>query len=278
MVSFENNLPDRLLSPRLEISLSGRSLDEDSVTAYNDGRYNSRNSNIIWDLTNSRGQEELDPGESGQVSLSFSSLPDFPETSENQDIILNFLLTGVPIGELGQGVVSVSETRTVRISSQINFSSKILYSLGPFANYGPIPPKVGEETTYAVVFNAGNTQNDLTEAKVSARLGPGVTWLGAPSVGGEDITYDSSTNMVSWEIGTLSSGTGFSSAAREAAFQVALTPTASQVGIAPVLVNSIVFSGRDTMTGNIITLNNTALTTRLVSDPIFIQGDDVVVR
>ncbi|MDP2642123.1 MAG: hypothetical protein Q8P21_02445, partial [bacterium] len=66
--------------------------------------------------------------------------------------------------------------------------------------------------------------------------------------------------------------------ARELAFQISLKPTAGQIGTTPVLVNSIVFSGRDTLTGNTVTVNNPPLNTRLTSDPVFIQGDDIVVK
>ena len=150
--------------------------------------------------------------------------------------------------------------------------------MGPFANHGPIPPKVGEETTYTVTFSVGNTQGDLADARVTARLGQGINWLGASSFTSEDISYDSSSNTITWNIGMLSSDTGFSSAAREIAFQIALTPSLGQIGMAPNLVTGIVFSGRDTLTGNTVTANNAPLTTRLTTDPAFIQGDDIVVK
>ena len=276
-VKFQNNLPDKLLKPRLEVSFSGAALDKLSVTAGDGGLYDPGSSKIVWNLANTLGLPELAPGEGGQVTLRFSSLPSLSLPAGNHDIALNFSIAGTPVGAVGRPVAA-SETRTVRISSQINFSSKILRSLGPFANRGPIPPKVGEETTYTVVFSVGNTQGDLTDAKVTARLGQGVGWLGAPSFTSEDISYDSSTNAVTWNMGILPSDTGFSSAAKEIAFQIVLIPSAGQIGATPNLANSIVFSGRDTLTGNIVTANNPPLTTRLTADPAFIQGDDIVVR
>ena len=277
-LKFENNLPDKLLNPRLEVRLSGSALDKSSITAGNNGLYDPGNSKIIWNLTNSLGLSELAPGEDGQVTLRFSSLSALSLTGDTHDITLNFLVTGVPVGAVGQKPVTVSVVRTVKISSQVNFSAKILRSLGSFANLGPIPPKVGEETTYTGVFNIGNTRGDLNDAKVTARLGPGVSWLGASSFASEDISYDSPSNTIVWNIGTLSSDTGFSSADREVSFQISLNPMLSQIGTAPNLVNSIVFSGRDTVTGDMVTVNNSPLTTRLASDPAFIQGDDIVVK
>ena len=277
-VRYQNNLADKLLNPHLEISLSGRALDKLSVTAGNSGLYDIGSSKIVWNLANTLGLPELGPGEGGQVILRFSSLPSLSLPAGTHDITLNFSITGIPVGAVGQSPVVVNETRTVRISSQVNFSSKVLRSLGPFANHGPIPPKVGKETTYAVVFSVGNTQGDLMDAKVSARLGEGVGWLGASSFTSEDISYDSSANTITWNMGMLSSEAGFSSATRELAFQIALTPSIGQIGMAPSLVTSIVFSGRDTLTGNTVTVNNSPLTTRLTTDPAFIQGDDIVVK
>ena len=277
VIRFKNNLPDKLLNPRLEVRLSGMALDKLSVSARNSGTYDSQNNSVTWNLTNPTGALELVPGESGQVSFVFSSLSALSLTEGTHDIILNFVFTGVPVGAVGQRPLTTNEARTVRISSQVNLSSRILRSLGPFANQGPIPPKVGEETTYTAILSVGNTRGDLKDAKVTAKLGVGVNWLGAQSVAGENISYNDESKTVTWDLGTLPSGSGFSNA-REVAFQISLIPSLSQVGVAPVLINNIIFSGRDTLNGDIITTNNPILNTRLTNDPVFIQGDDIVVK
>lgn len=276
VVRFRNNLPDKLMNPRLEVSLSGASLDKFSISASNNGFYDSANSKIVWSLANSSGLSELSPGESGQVNFSFSSLSGgaLRESGVN-DIALRFSITGTPVG---QRVLTTVEQRTVRISSQVSFSSKALYSIGPFLNRGPIPPKAEEETTYTIVFSAGNTRGDLNEASATARLGQGVRWLGAYSAESESVSYDEASNTITWDLGTLASDTGFSSIPREAIFQVSLTPSISQIGSVPVLVTSITLSGRDSVGGGLVTVNASPLTTRLTSDPSFIQGDDVVGR
>ncbi len=277
-VRFQNNLPDKLLNPRLEVSLSGPALDKTSVAVRDNGFYDPGNSTIVWNLVNNFGNPELNPGEGGRVSLNFSSLPVPSLAKGSRDIVLNFLITGVPVGAIGRGPVAVSETRAVRISSQVDLSSKALHSLGPFANYGPIPPKVAAETTYTVAFSVVDTQGDLLDARVTARLGPSVSWLAAQNIAGEHISYDLASNSVTWSLGRVAFGTGFSSAAREISFQISLVPSVSQIGTTPILLTSIAFSGRDSVTGEIVTASNPSLTTRLTNDPAFIQGDDIVVK
>ncbi len=278
-IKFRNNLSEKMFNPRLEVTLSGVVLNKSSVNVSNNGTYDAVKSKIIWNLINtSNDLPELAPGEGGSVSLRFASLPSSALPLGNHDIKLTFSLTALQVGASGQRPLAVSATRTVKISSQVSFSSRVLRTLGSFANHGPIPPKVKEETTYTVVLNVGNTQGDLADAKVTAKLPRGVGWLGGSTFASGGMTYDPVANLVTWNLGMLQSGTGFSSATREQSFQIALTPTADQIGTAPFLLTNIVFSGRDTATGEIITTSNPPLTTRLTSDPAFIQGDEVVTK
>lgn len=276
-IKFQNNLPDKITNPRLEARFSGLVLDKSSILTQNGGVYDTANNRVLWNITNSLGSPELLPGQGGVVTASFASLPQTALSGINHDIGLELLLSATPLGG-GSNIVSVKESRTVRIASQATLSSKSFYSIGPFKNSGPIPPQVGKETTYTILWNVGNTQNDISDAKVGARLGPGVKWLASQSTFSENISYDPTSNTVTWELGTLSFGSGFSSSGREVAFQVGLTPSISQIGTAPNLVNAIVFTGIDSLTGNTLTLTAPVMTTRLTNDPAFIQGDDIVVK
>ena len=272
-IRFENNLPEKLVNPRLEAVITGAALDKASVRTQNDGFYNSGNNAIVWSLFNSTGAALLLPGEEGAVNFSFSSLPENALPSGNREISIKITLTGTPVGA---NAVSVTESRIVKIASQVTLSSKALHSIGSFKNTGPIPPKVESETTYSIVWNVGNTREDILDAQVTARLGQGVSWVAVESAASENIAYDLETNTVIWDLRDLSSGSGYSTSGREVAFQIALTPSLSQLGIAPTLVSNIVFSGREAESEKTVTVSSPALTTRLPYDPAFIQGDDIV--
>ncbi len=274
-VSFENNISEKLLNPRLEARFSGAGLDESSITSSSEGGfYNSNTDRLTWDLANTLGARELNPGDGGVVSFRFASLKDVAP-GKNRDIGLVFVLSGTTVNG---GPVSVTESRTVKVASQVSLAGKTLHSTGLFINTGPIPPKAEQETTYTAVLSVGNTQSDLTDSKVTARLGPAVKWKGSKSVNPENISYDEASNTITWDLGTLASGTGFSGAAREVQFQVALTPSLSQVGTLPTLVSSIAFTGFDQLAQKQTNLSAPALTTNMPSDPAFIQGDGIVVK
>jgi len=272
-IRFQNNLPDKVLNPRLSVKLVGGALDRSSVRAQNEGFYNSANDTITWTISNLEGGLELLPGQGGTVNFTFASVAQSAIPIGSRDIALEISLSGTP---LGAKPITISEARSVRVASQVNLTSRAFHSIGPFKNTGPIPPKVEATTTYSVVWNIGNTQDDIIEAKVTARLGQGVKWLASKSALSEDISYDETSNTVTWNLVNLSSGLGFSVSGREVAFQVALVPSLSQLGTAPILVTGIAFSGRDATSGNTVTVSTSPLTTRLSYDPAFIQGDDIV--
>jgi len=277
-IRFKNNMTDKLLNPKLEVKLSGQGLDRSSVSVQNSGLYNGSLSNVSWDLSNNSGNRELSPGDSGQVSFSFASPTNLTQSSSPQEVVLDITLTGIPLGGSSNNPITVKERRVVKISSEVNLSSKMLHSIGAFFNEGPIPPRVGESTTYTAVLNVGNTRSNIKNAKLTARLGQGVTWVGASSFVSENIEYDEASNSVTWDLGTLVSGAGFSSPAREVSFQLSFKPTTIQIGTAPVLVSNINLSGIDSLSNQVVSVTNPSLTTKLSSDPAFIQGDDIVVK
>ncbi len=275
-IRAQNNLPEKLLNPRLNVHFSGSAFDESSVQVYGSGFYNSGTDTASWEFTNLQGLRELNPGDRSEATLRFASLPGGVSPSTTRELDLEISFSGTTVG--GQETITAVERRKVKIASQVTLSSKALYSTGLFVNHGSIPPQAEKETTYTIVWSVGNTQNDLTEAKVTARLGPAVTWLGSKSEESEDITYDAESNTVTWNMGTLASGVGFTTPSREVSFQVALTPSLSQVGLVPTLVSAPAFTGFETVAQRIINVSNPPITTRLTSDPEFISGDDVVVK
>lgn len=272
-IRFKNNLPDKLVNVRAEATLSGGALDELSINAQSGGFYDSQSNKITWESDSSSIPEELAPGDEGRLFFSFASLENLGAGTRNQEMSVEVKVTGISVEN--RSTVSTSVTRKIKVASQVSLASKVLYSRGPFANTGPIPPKAETPTTYTVVLNVGNTTNDIANSQVTAILGQNVKFVKSSS---DELTYNPATNKVTWNMGTLTSGSGFSTEGREASFQISLTPSSSQIGTVPMLVGSIAFTGTDTFTSGTITANSQSLTTRMNFDPTFVQGDEIVAR
>lgn len=275
-ITIKNNLPENLISPRVEAKLSGTALDKLSISAQNGGFYNSSQNSINWNNSNSESLGSIAPGETRTFTFDFSSLSNLLPGSSNQKIDLNVSLTGRP--QNASSDVRISESRTIKIASEVSLSTKSLFSRGPFKNSGPIPPKAEEETTYTIALTLGNTQNEIKDGRVMATLGANVSWLGQVYGEGVNITYDEVSRIMTWHLDTLESGAGFSSPAREAYVQLSLTPSLGQVGGTPVLLNNISFVGNDSFTNTEVKVTNQAVTTMTLQDPNYVQGDEIVVK
>jgi len=276
-INFKNNLTETLENPVVEVRLSGGALDKNNITVQNGGTYNATNNSIVWNRSNSGDIEDLNPGDSGNLTFEFASLEVLPLGSQNQRIDLTIILTGRPEGSALDSKVTL--TRSVKIASEIVLSAKSLYARGPIENKGPIPPKAETETTYTITLNLSNTRNDVDNVKVSGQLGPNVEWAEEVAPANDSgLSYNATTRTVSWEIGKLLSGSGFSSPGKEVSFKVSLMPSLGQVGGVPVLVSNITLTGFDSFTASDVRISHPSVTTRISSDPTYVQGDEIVVK
>lgn len=275
-IKYKNNLPTNLLNVRIEAKLSGAVLDKSSVVPQGGGFYDSTTNTVVWDRNNFSQLEALAPGDSGVLSLNFASISQGLNSVKNQSINLDVKIYGAP--QDSNQTISVADSESIKIASEITLTGKSLYSRGPFKNTGPVPPKAEKETTYTLVLDTRNTQNDIKNTKVTASLGSNVTWLNKISPTSENVTYDDLKKTVTWDLGTLVSGSGFDAVGREVSFQVSLKPSIGQIGSAPILLNNILLSGTDSFTNVEVTKSADAITTRTSSDPSFIQGNETVVK
>jgi hypothetical protein len=85
------------------------------------------------------------------------------------------------------------------------------------------------------------------------------------------IAYDDATRTVTWNIGSLEAA-----AAGDAAFQVAITPSASQKGTSPALTSNISAKGFDRFVQKDVTASAAAVTIDTKGDPSYTQNSGTV--
>ena len=161
--------------------------------------------------------------------------------------------------------------KKIKRNSGLQLSSRAGRSVGPFVNTGPMPPRANQESTYTVIWNLTNSTNDVSQAVVRARLPSYVRWLSNVSPSAEKISFDSSRGEIIWQIGSVGRGLGSVLPGREVAFQVVFAASLSQVGISPTLVSDTFLSGLDDFTGENLTFAARELTTRIATDPLYVD-------
>ena len=172
-----------------------------------------------------------------------------------------------------------AKAQTIKVASDLQVYAQGLYYGNPFGSVGPMPPKSGMETTYAVVFAVTNTTNKIKDAKLTATLPSYVRWLGmyTPS-SSENVTFNKDNGTISWSVGDIESGAGVSAPLRQVAIAIGFTPSTSQIGESPVLMQDITLTGTDTSTNAPVTRTTKDITTNIQGDKGFKSADSTVVR
>jgi len=266
---YKNNLTVPVENAIIEGVLSGRIYDE-SKTKVRFGTYRSIDKRIIWNssLNNSLGR--IDPGESGTVSFELNILEKIPvKTTTDKDFNISMHFEIRP-GEKPPGYEGADlkgeDSFDMKLISRLQLVRRGFYYSKTMPNTGPIPAKVGRETTFTVILSLTNSTSDLDGVKVRAFLPPYMGWKNK-IISAEPVTYDPNTGEIIWDVGDMKAGIGYTSPAKEITFQIGLIPSANQAGQTPELVANITAEGHDKFTDSNLQVSVPSLTLKLESDP-----------
>ena len=274
-IHYANNLDTKINDLQIKALLSGNALDRKTIIAQQ-GFYDSATDTITWDKSYQNQLAEINPSDSGSVSFLFSPLSLFsaaggilsnPTINMEVDISGAQAVTGSAVNQLTD-----STSTAIQIISDVGFSAKALYYSGPFSNIGPIPPVVGKATTYTITWTLSNTANSISNTQVNSTLPAWVNFVGPISPSSEDLTYNASTRGIVWNADRIQSGAGITGPARSVSFQVSFTPSLSQVGQIPTIINDSVLTGHDDFANVNVIFTKNSLNTRLDNYPAFTEG------
>ena len=280
-IRWTNNLDTKINDLEIKAKIYGNAVDRRTINA-REGFYDSLIDSIIWDKNYINDFASVNPGDSGSVRFSVSSLSLFSaiggmvsEPTMNIEIFIagKQAIEGNILKTLSNG-----ETKIIRIISDVGFANKILYYSGVFQNTGTIPPKAEKETTYTVVWTLSNTANSISNTKIKSTLPPWVRFAGTISPASENLDYNASTKEIVWNVGTIQKGTSITTKEKEVAFQIAFIPSLSQVGNMPTLINDAILTGYDDFANVNVRVNKSSLNTNLTNDPLFPSGGDRVIE
>lgn len=279
-IQWKNNLDTKINNLKIVAKISGNAVNRKTI-ATNDGFYNSSQDIIVWDANSQDKFIEVNPGDSGDVSFSFSPVSLFSGSGgivSSPTVNIDVSISGEQDKNGGLNTELISkESKIIRIISDVGLSTKALYYSGAFKNIGPIPPKVEQKTTFNIVWSLSNTANNISKTQVRATLPAWMHFVGTFSPTTEDLVYNASTKEIIWNVGGIPKGTGITGAGRDISFQVELSPSLSQVGTIPTIINDATLTGHDDFANVDIRVNKAALDTRLLNDSSFpINGSRVV--
>ncbi len=244
--------------------LKGELFNLDSVKI-NSGQFGKEANSIIWDGEDISELQFLDQGEGGKAEFWVGV------KKEKIDIGNPVLETTILVGKVAQ------DFRT-KINTKLDLNQRGYYSEGAFENSGPVPPEVGEETTYTVKWVADNYYNNARNVKARAILPRNVELTGeiSPDREEENLTFDSVSREVVWSIGDGSPF--YAGETRSISFQVSLKPSSFQEGDPADIIGRARLSGEDQWTGGIVEGFDSAIDTTLPDDSSISRDRGVVVE
>ncbi len=279
-IEWNSNIANNITNVQIEAKITGSIYEKATVSTQN-GFYRSGDSTIVWDQYRNQDFKVVRPGQNGSLSFSLKTISTSKSPLvKNPEMQIDISVHGKRLNDsnVPEDVVS-TVSKKIRLASDLGLNARVLRNTGPFTNTGPIPPKVDQESTYTIVWGLVNSVNDVQNGKVIAVLPSNIQWLDKVSPEGSDIQYNPIGGEITWNAGNVKSGTGYGTPAKEVSFQVAVTPSLSQIGEPIQLLDISRATADDAYTGARLSVSGRGpLTTRMSSEPQFKEGDGDVVK
>jgi hypothetical protein len=276
---WQNNLDSRIDDVEILLKFRGDGINRESISVP-DGFYNSSDDSILWSRVTEPNLASIEPGEGGNFYFTFETLSGNDATSlRYPQLFFDATIRAKRVTQSSSAEkISTSLSKEVAISTDIRLSSRATHYTGVFTNSGPLPPKVGQETTYTIIWSVTNSSNSVSDVIVKATLPPYVRWLNLKEPISEDIQFNPIGGEVIWRIGDLREGTGFDLPVREVSFKTSFLPSLSQLDTRPNLVGKSTLEAWDDFTEQELSFTQNAVNTELFTDSSFQEGHDVVVQ
>ena len=167
-----------------------------------------------------------------------------------------------------------SNTIINKINSDLTLNEQVRYFNDDniAVGSGPLPPKVGQTTSYKIYWTLTNNLNELTGLKIETAVPKGVNFDNKSRVSVGTLAYDAASGKIVWDVGRLP----ITVYKIDAEFNLSITPVADDANTLLVLLPGTVVSATDEVTKTVINKTYPAKTTKLSDDPIVTDDGRVV--
>ena len=254
-------------------SLEGDFLDWSSLSNEQGGEV--KGGAIIWTKKEIPALAEVRPGDSGEIKFSL-------KLRSWQTSDLSSALKISAYAQYGMNNVPArtdsnkSNTVVGSLNSDLKLQERILYFNDdnfPVGS-GPLPPAVGETTSFRVYWTVTNNIHELLETRVALPLPAYVEWSGNQQTNVGNLYYDELSRQVIWEIGRLP----LSVYRVDAEFSLSLRPGEDDRNKIMVISSGSMVTAMDTETTAVISYKSAAKTTALEDDEIARLNNSGIVR
>lgn len=211
---------------------------------------------------------ELTPGD--KTTLSYTTVVKDPLPESVNSIVTTLAVVSARVANSDAEFEETAEVTTtlqgtLELSAEGRYFSDDLSKLGS----GPLPPTVGETTTYVIRWSLTAGGGEMSDATVQTTLPDGVAYAGS---GDDKISFANDTGTVTWSLQKVEAGN-----IKTTSFTVSVTPTSADVDKLLVLTNETVATATDVNSAESVQAQDKKITSNLASDP-GADDDGVVVE
>lgn len=263
-LDYVNRGSSPLKDVNIRLDLNGSFFDWESLEDSHDGHLSA--GGIVWTKDQVPALGEIQPNQAGRIAFSIK-VADFKEEDLGRDLKLESQARfNLHLSSDDPSSDRISNTVINKINSDLRFSEKILYfdeNNIPVGS-GPLPPKVGEKTSFRVYWTLSNRLHELSGAQVSLSLPPYVSFENQESIDAGSLIYDNANHRLVWDVGRLPI------AIRRAnlSFLISINPLPSDQGKIMILSPGASAEALDIETQGKIIIKEGAKTSKLEDDEI----------
>lgn len=240
------------------VKLDSPALDMSAISS-DYGQVQANDNMIVWDSSRTPQLRHLDVQQSGEVNFSVKVKSDWaPSATDQSNAVINNIIN----------ISQITQKFSIKVNSGLAISQGAYYKNSEISNSGPVPPKAGQATTYAITWDIKNYFSDAKNVKVRAVLPENVSLTGKilPENELSNFSFDSASREILWSAGDILAGTGVNGDPVFLSFQISLTPSNSQKGSLIALIGDVYISGENQFTGTTITTSDSGVNTSLPDD------------
>jgi len=240
-ISFRNIGHSPLSNLFLIVKLEGNGFDFTTLKAPL-GEFEVGDNSILFDGKKVPSLQFLDVGEEGKVEFWIKLKKEWKRKEGEEGEVLR---TKVYLSQAQKEFIT-------KVKTLLKLTQEGYYFDQIFGNSGPLPPEVGKETTYTIIWRLKNYYNEVKNIKVKGKLDKNVRLSGKILPEDSHLTFDSLSHEILWKIEKMEPGEGVEKEGPEVAFQIIFTPSNDQRGKTVKLIKDVSIEAEDEFTQTLI--------------------------
>ena len=267
-IAYKNLGVEELQNVQIILQIDSDVIDWDRLTDKNLGV--REGATIIWNSEQLSELAVLRPQAEGEISLSvpIKELEDVdPENVKLQTVSsLSAIVQSIgPLTDVALQLVGNRIQSNINTDLELSVEGRYFNDDNIAVGTGPLPPVVGQTTTFRIYWAVANSLHAVTDAQMTAILPDGIEWNDKFLVGAGSVSYSLKERIVTWKIGEIPVNSTFEKFS--AWFDVRVTPTKQQARKLLILTDQATFTGTDQETNAQITRSAKVVTSNLEDDP-----------